>query len=288
MRTDALRTGGGGGGESFGGPASSPPTLPGLVGGGRPAEDGEDRLVLLLFWYLSYPGLENDGLCLCPPLGCLRGGGGAGAERLRRMLDDRDLCDSRDERGDVVAPSETGTAVLLSLLPCALLCRLGGGAGFRCTDVAVGGFCTGVEDEWLAPGGVGGLGGGTRSASGSMSSSGILPAASLSKMLSLASSSVRSAGGGGRGLLTSVGLEEDEDGRPGEVGEVPVVYPPEDVRRSSTGGADASLSFVSVLISRPCLVAGGGGGFLRDPDRWGLGAGNKLRLSSSPSGSDIS
>lgn len=113
-----------------------------------------------------------------------------------------------------------------------------------------------------------------------MSSSGTLPAASLSKMLSLGSSSDL-AGGGGRGLLMPDGLTEDV--RPGNVVDVPISPP--DVRRSSAAGL--SCSFVSALINLPCLVAGGGGGFLRAGGLdWVVDT--RPRLCSSLSGSEFS
>lgn len=130
-------------------------------------------------------------------------------------------------------------------------------------------------------GGVGGLGDGTTSASGSMSNSGTLPAASLSKMLSLGSSSDL-AGGRGRGLLMLAGLTEDA--RPGGVGGVPI-RPPE-IRRSSAAGLSFSLN--STLINLPCLVAGGGGGFLRAAGFGWAVVDTGPRLYSSPSGSEIS
>lgn len=64
-----------------------------------------------------------------------------------------------------------------------------------------------------------------------MSNSGTFPAASLSKGLSLGSSSDL-AGGGGSGLLTPDGLREDI--RPGDAGDV--AARPLDVRRSSAAG----------------------------------------------------
>lgn len=166
-------------------------------------------------------GLETDGDERCAA-GRL-GGGGAGAAVLSRMLDDRDLTESIEEREGVAGSSGSSACVLLSVLACAPLG--GGGAGFLSVDV---GFCTGVEEECDMFGGVGGRGDGTTSASGSISTSGTLPAASLSNMLSLGSYSDR-AGGSGRGLLTSVGLSDAL--RPDDVS----ANPPE-VRRSSACG----------------------------------------------------
>lgn len=135
-----------------------------------------------------------------------------------------------------------------------------------------GGLCTGVDDEWLAFGGVGGRGGGTTSASGSISTSGSFPAASLSNILFLTASS---SGGTGSGLFTSLG---------GEVGVGPVATKPTEGRSSSP--VARALSFNSILISLPCLVAGGGGGFfLRELARCGAGADWLTRLALSSSGS---
>lgn len=179
----------------------------------------------------------------------------------------------------MVATSSDVSATVDLLSPLAWPCRRGGGAGFL--SVEAGGVCTGVDDECDAFGGVGGLGGGTGSTSGSMSISGILPAASVSKMLSLASSSTR-LGGGGKGLFTSVGLVDDD--LLGDVGDTAIG--PKDGRRPDV--PCRPLSFSSTLISFPCLVAGGGGGFLRDPVRWAGGAGALSRLSASASGSEVS
>lgn len=75
-----------------------------------------------------------------------------------------------------------------------------------------------------------------------------------------------------------------EDARPGGGGDVPA-GPPE-VRRSSAAGL--SFSFNSTLISLPCLVAGGGGGFLRAGGFGWVVVDTGPRLCSSPSGSEIS
>lgn len=93
------------------------------------------------------------------------------------------------------------TVALLSLRPCPPL-RGGGAAGF------LGRGSGAVECEAL--GGVGGLGGGISSsgASGSTSTSGIFPAASRSKTLSLVSPP-GSLGAGGNGLLRSELADED-------------------------------------------------------------------------------
>lgn len=162
---------------------------------------------------------------------------------------------------------------LLSDLPWPPPLLLGGGMGLRSVEEG-GGLDIGVEDEWLAFGGVGGRGGGTTSASGSMSTSGSFPAASLSKILFLTASS---SGGSGSGLFTSVGEEEGGDG--------PVAVKPTEERPSSP--VERGLSFNSILINFPCLVAGGGGGFfLRELVRCGAGADwlrRSPRLSSSGS-----
>lgn len=215
-------------------------------------------------------GLETDGDCRWPA--GLLGGGGTGAAVDSRMLDERDLTDSIEDREGVAGSSGGSSAcVLLSVLECAPL--RGGGAGFLSVDV---GFWTGVEEECDVFGGVGGRGGGTTSASGSISTSGTLPAASLSNMLSLGSCSDR-AGGAGSGLLTSVGLREAL--RPDDVS----ANPPE-VRRSNTCGRSCPTG--PTLIDFPCLVAGGGGGnFFREPDCLGGGELISPRFSSSPSGS---
>lgn len=154
-------------------------------------------------------------------------------------------------------------------------CRLGGGAGFRSVEV---GFGTGVEDECEALGGVGGRGDGMTSTSGSMSSSGILPAASRSKMLSLSSSTDCLAGAGGRGLLISL-----DEGR--SVGEATLMLPcPDDPGLSAAGVSLRPSSLLSsILISFPCREPGGGGGFFFDAGGGGLAA-----RASSSSGSDIS
>lgn len=145
-------------------------------------------------------GLEKDGDARWPA-GRL-GGGGTGAAVDSLMLEERDLTESIEEREGVAGSSGSSACGLLSVLACAPL--RGGGAGFLSVDV---GFWTGVEEECDMFGGVGGRGEGTTSASGSMSTSGTFPAASLSNMLSLWSYS-DGAGGSGRGLLTSVGLRE--------------------------------------------------------------------------------
>ena len=166
-------------------------------------------------------GLETDGDERWPA--GLRGGGGTGAAVLSRMLDERDLTESIEDREGVAGSSGSSACVLLSLRACVPLG--GGGAGFLSVDV---GFWTGVEEECDMFGGVGGRGGGTTSASGSISTSGTLPAASLSNMLSLGSYSA-GGGGAGSGLLTSVELTEAL--RPGDVS----VNPPE-ARRSNACG----------------------------------------------------
>lgn len=258
LRTDVLRCGGGGGGVNLAKPAlrdvdellasalgSLLPGLPGMAGNGY---EGDLRCV--------EAGLEYEGDCRW--LAARRGGGGAGPARLTRRLDDRDRCDSSEDLGGSVTASSNvsvSVASLLSLLACP--CRLGGGAGFLNVEE---GFEIGVDAECDALGGVGGLGGGAVSASGSMSISGSFPAASVSKMLFLWSSSGR-VGGGGNGLFTSVGLPSDD--LLGEVGDA--VICPVVGRRSRV--TFSSFVFSSTLINFPCLVAGGGGGFLRDPDR---------------------
>lgn len=219
-------------------------------------------------------GLETDGDGRWPA--GLLGGGGIGAAVDSRMLDERDLTESIDEREGVGGSSGSSACALLSVLACAPL--RGGGAGFLSVDV---GFWTGVEEECDMLGGVGGRGGGTTSASGSISTSGTLPAASLSNMLSLGSYS-DGAGGSGSGLLTSVGLRETL--RPDDVS----ANPPE-ARRSNA--CDRSCPTGPTLIDLPCLVAGGGGGsFFRELGCLGGGELISPRCSSSPSGSgsDIS
>lgn len=175
---------------------------------------------------------------------------------------------------------------LLSLLPCA--CLLGGGAGFLVADMekrltrdpwgcaGEAGTGTGPVVEWDALGGVGGRGVGISAsgASGSMSTSGILPAASRSNTLSLKSSTC-CLGAGGSGLFKSVG-EPVGDARPAS--------------SSLVWSAPLELSFPNpTLISFPRLEAGGAG-FLRDVVRGGCVVYEDSRpcWSSSPSGSDIS
>lgn len=105
-----------------------------------------------------------------------------------------------------------------------------------------------------------------------MSTSGSFPAASLSKILFLTASS---SGGSGSGLFMSVGEEE---------GDGPVAAKPIEGRPSNP--VERGLSFNSILINFPCLVAGGGGGFfLRELVRCGAGADwlRSPRLSSSGS-----
>ncbi|KUI61231.1 hypothetical protein VP1G_08435 [Cytospora mali] len=268
LRVDALRCGGRGGGEGFAPTglgefdAAVAPLLVSVATGccSAPWEKPEAFIVGLAETTGKGKAEDTALLEMEPerdgefrwPAGLL-GGGGVGTAVLTRMLDDRDMFESRDERGGVPASSYvSGCDLLLSVL--AWDCLLGGGAGFLGVDA---GFSRGVEGVCDVFGGVGGLGDGMTSASGSMSSSGTLPADSLSKMLSLGSSSDLT-GGGGRGLLTPAGLTEDLC--PGDIGDAPVSPP--DIRRSSAAGL--SLSFNSTLINLPCLVAGGGGGgFLR-------------------------
>lgn len=143
-RTEEFRAGGGGGGKSFGWEAEcgmcgaetedgmlmlapgevAPKSLPGLIasarwGGACPWKGGwpiGERsaslralgLVALVELAaeakLTAVGLMKELEALLPWLG-LRGGGGAGAEMLTRMLDDLDLWESRDERGGACSES---------------------------------------------------------------------------------------------------------------------------------------------------------------------------------------
>lgn len=159
-------------------------------------------------------------------------------------------------------------------------CRLGGGgAGFLSVEV---GFGTGVEDEWEALGGVGGRGDGMTSTSGSMSISGILPAASRSNMLSLSSSTDCLAGAGGRGLLISL-----DEGR--SVGEdILLLACPDDPGLPVAAAVSpwpSSFFFSSIFISFPCREPGGGGGGCFFFEAGGVGL---TRRVSSSSGSEIS
>jgi len=108
---------------------------------------------------------------------------------------------------------------------------------------------------------VGGLGQGTAIEPGSSSSSGILPAASRSNMLSVLSSSGGRCGAGGSGLLTSEGDEDDDGCAGGRI--VPERIDEDDEDGLGTCSCERPWLWVlSVLISLPCRELGGGGFFL--------------------------